>query len=160
MKKELLELINNPESVLVFDIDGVLAAYEFGETNHNACSDDEWDEYVLTNNVYATARAPKIFQNLIASKNPDHIFTLSVAGDNEKTFKRDFVTSNYKIKPSNVLFVNDKMDKLDMLLSISDDLFPLLEDKKIIMIDDTVKVLTHIQDSSFFTTIHVSSFLK
>ena len=40
------ELLNDEESVLVFDVDGVLAVLEFGERNHYYFSDEEWDKFV------------------------------------------------------------------------------------------------------------------
>ena len=160
MKKELKDLIYDPESVLVFDIDGVLAAYEYGALNHNACPDDDWDNYVLNNNVYETARPPKVFQELIAEKPAERIFTLSAAGQNEMDLKKRFVCENYPSIPQrNIWFVENKMEKAEKLELIS-FIFPTLDYKKIVMIDDTIKVLTHIQDNTQFSTIHVSSFLE
>ena len=36
------ELLKDNNSVLVFDVDGVLAVLEFGERNHFGLNDEEW----------------------------------------------------------------------------------------------------------------------
>lgn len=44
---DILSYLAEPETVVVFDIDGVLAPYEFGELSHAACLDGDWKTYVL-----------------------------------------------------------------------------------------------------------------
>ena len=39
---KIKELLNDKESVLVFDVDGVLALLELGEYNHFSLNDEEW----------------------------------------------------------------------------------------------------------------------
>ena len=46
MREKLREILTNEDKVIIWDVDGVLAAYEYGERNHNACLDLEWDEYL------------------------------------------------------------------------------------------------------------------
>lgn len=158
----IIETIYKDEkSVLVFDIDGVLAKYEYGDHNHNICSDEEWDsnaEY-YSKLMYEQAQPVKLFQHLIndirAGKN---VYACSVASADESKAKKKFVLRNYSIPEENIILVQNKMDKLQALNNIKEQ-YPGLPDSKIILIDDTVKVLTHVQDNSDYSTCHISSFL-
>jgi len=156
------ELLKNPNAVFVFDVDGVLAAYEYGNYNHNACYDREWDEYLKEHNVYASARPLKTlkdFMNQYVSE--DRRFVCTTASDEDEfNLKADFVISNYHIDKSHIYMVNNQKEKLDVLKKIHQTYFPDLDDKLIVMVDDTVKVLTNIQEHSNYSTVHISSFIE
>ena len=53
---KLMEYLLEPQTVVVFDIDGVLAVYEFGDLSHSACPDEDWEDYVRTNNPKTSSR--------------------------------------------------------------------------------------------------------
>ena len=53
---KLMEYLLEPQTAVVFDIDGVLAVYEFGELLHSACPDEDWEDYVRTHDPYASSR--------------------------------------------------------------------------------------------------------
>ena len=42
MLSKVRELLNDPESVIVWDVDGVLALLEWGEYNHYDDDDETW----------------------------------------------------------------------------------------------------------------------
>lgn len=149
------------EAVLVFDIDGVLAKYEYGDHNHNICSDEEWDsnaEY-YSKLMYEQAQPVKLLRHLINDfRVGKNVYACSVASVYEGKAKKNFVLRNYSIPEENIVLVKSKMDKLKALDSIK-RLYPNLSDKKLVLIDDTVKTLTHVQDNSNYSTCHISSFL-
>ena len=64
----ILDYLMEPETVIVFDIDGVLAPYEFGELCHSACPDEDWKSYVLTKHPYAHIRPVPQLQRFIEEK--------------------------------------------------------------------------------------------
>ena len=159
------ELIYDKDSIVIFDIDGVLAKYEFGERNHNCCSDEEWDNNIVyySATIYDSAKPVREFQELINEKRYGSVYTCSVAKGYEQYAKVSFVRRFYNIPEENILFVESKEQKLEALKAIraknklkGHD----IPDEKYIMVDDTVKVLTNIQDNSDFSTCHVSSFLN
>lgn len=158
-------LIYDEDSVVIFDIDGVLAKYEFGDHNHNLCSDEEWDNNVAfyAPTIYDSAKPVKLFQGLIRNKKPGSVYTCSVAKGDEKYAKTSFVRRFYNIPEENILFVDSKDKKLFAIeatrLQKRMQGFDI-PDEKFIMVDDSIKVLTHIQDNSDFSTCHVSSFLE
>ena len=140
------DILNANDSVVIFDIDGVLAAYEYGIYNHNACRECEWNDFVLHNDMYRKARPLKVLQDYIKRKGTDRVYVCSLAYENEKGPKRKFVEK--------------KSDKLEIMNKIKYTQYPDLEDKKLVMVDDTIEVLSNIQDNSGYSTAHISTFMN
>lgn len=157
---QIWDILNANDSVVVFDIDGVLAAYEYGIYNHNACRESEWNDFVRHNDMYRKARPLKVLQDYIKRKGTDRVYVCSLAYENEKGPKRKFVEENYGIDESHIYFVERKSDKLEIMNKIKYTLYPDLEDKKLVMIDDTIEVLSNIQDNSGYSTAHISTFIN
>ncbi len=157
---KIKDLLNSDESVLVFDVDGVLALMEFGEYTHYILSDEEWD---IANkngvNYYTEDKVSRKMQEFIKKKNIDRIYVITKAtSEEEYEFKKDYLNKYYEINKDNVYYVkndNEKKDRLNIIKGFYKD----LEDYKIIMIDDTATVLSDIMDNTNYSTAHISSFL-
>ena len=95
MKKyKIDELYNNPNTIYVFDVDGVLAPLEFGEYNHYELDDDEWAKALLEKDLYAEKRPAKTFQEFLATKNKNNVYVATkVMNEMEKKQKIDFSNS-------------------------------------------------------------------
>lgn len=156
MLTPLLSYLLEPETAVVFDIDGVLAPYEFGERSHSACADDEWERYVVEHDPYGHLRPVRLLQDFIAQKGTDRVFACSVAADFEAAGKRDFVLRNYGLAPDHVAVVTAKADKLAFMEAIRDALG--LCDERVALVEDTVGTLYLVSEQTGFTTVHVSSF--
>ena len=154
------ELLNDEKSILVFDVDGVLAVLEFGEHNHYSFSDEDWDNYVDSgNNPYIEDKVSKKMQKFINKKNKNKIYVITAIGVNkEGEYKKEYVEKYYSILPENVYFVDRNNDKTSKLVEIRKN-HPEVDDRHIIMIDDTPDILTDIQLKTDFSTAHISSFL-
>ena len=75
---KIRELLNDPNSVLVFDVDGVLAVMEWGEYNHYGEDDETWasmhgEGVFLYTEKYVVAKMHKFLEN----KDMDHIYVIS-----------------------------------------------------------------------------------
>lgn len=155
------DILSDSRAVLIFDFDGVLAAYEYGEHNHNACKDAEWPEYCKTHNIYENARPLKVIQEYVGNIDSNRLFVCSQDGPYARAQKTRFVQKYYPQIPANHIFlVETNKKKLDVLREIQRVEFPVLEDKYFVMVDDTIEVLTNIQENSEFSTAHISSFLE
>ena len=86
--------------------------------------------------------------------NPENVYVCSVASPFEMDAKRGFVTRYYAIRKENILFVEEKSKKIDILKRIKEE----RGEKQIAIIDDTVKTLDQIFNQGGFLTIHISSF--
>ena len=151
-------IINNKDSILVFDVDGVLAKLEFGEYNH-FMSDLEWE---LANkngiNHYREDKVIKKMQEFLSNRNMDNIYVATVisASDEEKN-KIEYLTKYYNIKKDNIYYVPSNDDKLGVMLEIAKK-HPNINPRQIVLIDDTVTILNDIMNNSQFSTAHISSF--
>jgi len=149
-------LAENPNSIFVFDVDGVLASYEYTDYNHGY-PEYVWENIVMKGDPYQEARPFKVMQEFI-SQHLENCYICSVCcNDNEMWMKADFIKRHYQIDESHMYFTNTKEEKLEVL----DDIHlnhSELEPRHICMIEDTVDTLNYIQEYSEFSTVHVSSF--
>lgn len=157
---KIKELLKDEESILVFDIDGVLSVLEFGEYNHFDDSDEEWFEECSKGiNHYTEDKVIKRMQNFLKTKNDkSKIYVITTVGHkNEGEFKREFANKYYDIPKENVFYVKKDSEKKEMLFKIKEK-YQNIEDYKIVMIDDTVSILSDIMENTKFSTVHISSF--
>ena len=155
MLTPLLAYLLEPQTALVFDIDGVLAPYEFGTLCHSACPDDDWERFVREEDPYGHMRPVRLIQDLVAAKDRDHVFACSVAMDFEAEGKRAFVLRNYDIPAENVSIVTAKADKLAFLEEVQTRLE--VPAARVALIEDTVATLNLVYEQTGCTTVHVSS---
>ena len=157
---KIKELLEDKDSVLVFDIDGVLAVMEWGEYHHFALTDEQWDISCKQGiNLYTEDKVSKKMQNFLQNKDMSRIYVISVIGDdNEGNFKKEYVSKFYNIPVENVYCVKHNSDKTTEIAKIKEK-YPNLDNYKIVMIDDTVSILNDIMYKTEFSTVHISSFL-
>ena len=157
---KIREILNDPESVLVFDVDGVLALLEWGEYNHYNDDDETWANnqkegvYVYTEKYVI----PKM-QEFLSGKDKSRIFSISKAFTvHEDEDKKNYLGKYYGILRENIFTVRGNEEKVDVLRYIKDK-FPGLDDHKLVMVEDSVEILTQIMEQTPFSTAHISSFL-
>ncbi len=156
---KIKELLKDKNSVLVFDIDGVLAVLEFGKYNHYYASDEDWDKFVEDNNLYTEDKVSKKMQEFLKDIDKNRVYVITQIGtDKEGIYKKEYAVKYYGIKPENIYFVYRNNDKISKLNEIRNK-HPEVEDYQVIMIDDTPDVLTDVQLKTKYSTAHISSFL-
>ncbi len=151
----LIDYLLEPQTAVVFDIDGVLAVYEFGELGHSAVPDGDWEAYVRTHDPYASSRPVAEIQEFVRRKGPERVFACSVAQDFEAPGKRAFVCNNYGIPADHVRLVPDKPLKTAFLHKVVRELS--IPTRRVALVEDTVKTLDA-ACAEGFTTVHVTSF--
>ena len=154
------QLLKDKNSILVFDVDGVLALLEFGEHTHYEMNDELWKEANAKGiNYYTEEKVSKKMQDFLKNKNMDNIYVITTVGNNnEGEFKREYVNKYYHIKKENVIYVKDNSEKTTEIIKIKKK-YPNILDEQIIMIDDTTDILSDIMEHTNFSTAHISSFL-
>ena len=154
------ELLKDDNSILVFDVDGVLALLEFGERTHYEMNDELWKQANEKGiNYYTEEKVSKKMQNFLKDKNMNNIYVITTVGNNnEGEFKREYVNKYYNIKKENVIYVKDNSEKTTEIIKIKEK-YPNILDEQIIMIDDTTDILSSIMEHTNFSTAHISSFL-
>ena len=155
------EILKDKDSVLAFDMDGVLSKMEFGEYNHFAMTDEEWKKACddTEEGLYKEEYVIKKIQKYLKKRNMDNIYVITkVYTENELKTKQKFLTKYYQIKKENIFFVTSNSEKTEKLIEIKAK-YPELEDYKIAMVEDSVDVLNDIFKKTNYSTIHISSFI-
>ena len=98
-------------------------------------------------------------QEFLKTRDMSRIYVITAVGNNnEGEFKREYANKYYNIPKENVFFVSRNIEKTEQLKKIKEK-YPELENYRIVMVDDTVKILDHIMNNTEFSTVHISSFL-
>lgn len=90
----ILQYLLKPEIAVVFDVDGVLAPYEFGYLSHSM-SDEEWDEMVSNgfNPYSAISYSPKM-RRFISHKDIKKVYVCSKCTAAEESEKESLYRRN------------------------------------------------------------------
>lgn len=157
MKNNIVDYIKNQGIIVVFDVDGVLAPYEWGNKRH-CMSDEEWNNALASGeNLYGKMRPVKTLQEFIKNKNTSEVYVCSKSADGEMQSKKKFCAVNYGIEPEYICFVKNKTDKLDFLNSLKSKLG--IPESQIAIVEDTIETLDYIANNTEYITVHISSFL-
>lgn len=156
MSRKLVDYLKQDGIITVFDVDGVLAPYEYGDLKH-CVSDEEWLNGFSDpdNNLYSKMRGLPFLHDFIKNKNIDDVYVCSQADEYESVAKIKFVTDNYNVKRENIHLVKDKSMKVNILNMIRDA--KNIPENEIAIIEDTVKTLDAIAKEHNYVTVHVSS---
>ena len=157
---KIRELFENPETVYVFDVDGVLVRMEFGDYNHYTADDDVWAELVKSHDFYENMVPIVTMQDFLKDKDMSRVYVATrVMNDSEKKQKITFLSKHYHILPDHVFEVYHNPEKLEVMKKVQ-AFYPELPEKYFVLVDDTVDVLTYVMENSHFSTVHNSTFLK
>ena len=145
------------EVVVVFDVDGVLAPYEWGNRKH-CVSDCEWNEMLEKGtDVYSDVKPIKVLQKFIKRKGTENVYVCSVSNTIEYDSKVAFCMKKYSIPENHIMLVKHKTDKVSFLDALSKKMN--LPHNKIALVEDTVETLDQVAKLDF-CTVHISSFFN
>ena len=109
---KITDYLLKDDVIVVMDVDGVLAPYEFSELSHSM-TDDEWDKLVASGeSPYKDVRPIKLMQKFIQKKGIDKVYTCSKSPSSEIPGKRAFIKNNYNLPDDNIYFTLEKTEKL------------------------------------------------
>ena len=84
------------------------------------------------------------------------MWACSQASDVEALGKRAFVTRCYGLAPSHVVTVAEKSEKVEFLRQLAQEL--QIPERRVAIVEDTVKTLDLVDRETDCVTVHVSSF--
>lgn len=158
MSKKLIEELSSNGMVVVFDVDGVLAPYEWGFKKH-CMSDEEWTTILESGeDMYSHVKPIKCIQDFIKNKRIEDVYICSKSEDAEYESKMAFCMREYGISKENIKLVEHKSDKVLFLDELSKKLD--IPQNKIALVEDTVETLDNIAKTRDYFTVHVSSFFE
>ena len=144
-----MKVIDLREDILVFDIDGVLGKYDFGELGFKVLEERKWIVENMKRNMYDTVQKTSLFDAVIEYKNPMDMYVLSVAlSSYEQNNKIDFILKNYpNIREEHIIFVSKPEYKVEILKRLRTDYDNSKKSKKrIVMIEDKVDTMADIEN--------------
>lgn len=158
MSKKVVNKLLKDGIIVVFDIDGVLAPYEWGTRKHSL-SDKKWTEMLQTGeDMYSHIQPVKTLQNFIKNKNINEVYVCSKAEPAELKSKMDFCIREYGIRQDHIKCVRKKSDKVAFLDELSEKLG--IPQCNIALVEDTVETLDSIVQTRDYFTVHMSSFME
>lgn len=158
MSKKLIEELSSNGMVVVFDVDGVLAPYEWGFKKH-CMSDEEWTAILESGeDMYSHIKPIKCMQEFIKNKRIEDVFVCSKSEKAEYESKKNFCIREYGIPEDHIVLVEHKSDKVLFLDELAEqlDILP----SELAIVEDTVETLNKIASSRDYCTVHVSSFFE
>lgn len=137
------------DDIVVFDMDGVLNKYDFGDLGFKIVTEHEWVRRNMAMDMYSFIKKTSIFDELIKEKNPMDMYVLSTAYSSfEQNNKINFLDREYgKFREDNIIFVardEFKVDILKELRTIYDN--SKKKDKRIVLIEDTVRIMASVEE--------------
>lgn len=155
-----VSLLTSRDTVRFFDIDGVLSIYGYGTDGINVCSDDKFDTFIETFDLYKYAVAPEFMREYILHyTTPENNYIVSQSGSPAQDKQKiAFVNRCYPgaFPESHILFPRTS-DKTEAVRKVLDEMTDGLSTPHIV-IDDSVGVLSRLQDTGI-SAVHVSSLL-
>ncbi len=153
------EVLRNPETTLVFDIDGTLISYNYGEFRaHHELDRAETEEVFRDVDIYNGCRGIPVIRDFLNTRNLDRVYCLSMEPHQHDVSKRRAVNIYYGIKPSNVFLVDDHSEKPEALRKIAE--LAGADRNNLVFIDDNSMVLRRVEEETDFLTAHVSIFFE
>lgn len=131
--------------IIFWDIDGVLAKYDFPLYNKKVFEYHEWVKLNILNDVYIDVEPTTFFDDFI-NTNSNKQYILSVAmTSSEMESKIRFIQNKYKgiFSKNDIIFVSNGQYKVDALLAMSQKLNSYY---RIVMIDDDASVMASIEN--------------
>lgn len=155
-----MSILTSKDAIRFFDIDGVLSVYGYGSDGINVCSDDKFDAFIETIDLYKYAVAPDFIREYIEKYTvPENNYVLSQSGsaaqDKQKIV---FVNRCYPglFLEGHILFSRTS-DKTEAVRKVLNEMTDGLSTPHIV-IDDSISVLSTLQDAGI-SAVHVSSLL-
>lgn len=158
---KILELMMKPETALIFDIDGVLVSYSYGEYTAHHVFDIKKEGDWSTVNVYTEDRCFPRLKDFIDRHGISNVFCLSQEPFGREEQKTDLMESYYHIPSDHCYYVKSQTEKLSAAMIILNRLgLSSTKVPPIVMIDDNSETLRMFDETGIFATAHVSIFLN
>lgn len=145
------EILNNKDTIYVFDVDGTLTDF-----NYELRAFAQQIEEVPTD--YKKVRPLKTMQKFVATLDKDKVYVCSRSIFlEENRSKTEFLVKHFDIKPSNIFFVENNEQKIDVFKFIQKETGA--EDEFLLVIEDNALILDKILEKTNYSNLHVTYFV-
>ncbi len=157
-KNQVFAYINDNDCPIIFDFDGTLSSYNYGEyTCHHDLDTPENEEEFILAHIYKNAAKPiPVIQQFLRDKNPSDIYVLSCEPHGQEEDKQYFAEKYYGIPRKNCYFVKAREEKVEKLK----ELRSRFEESTPVYIDDDENVLRLVEKQTDYITAHITLFFE
>ena len=156
---QVWELLQQPDMVTVFDIDGTLFSYNYGTRKAHHDLDTGMDEEEFRKiDMYAEAKGLPVIREYLRGRDLSRCYCLSMEPHGHEEGKAEAIRAYYGIPVQNCIFVDRSEDKVQKLLELSRRIG--CPHGKLVYIDDNELVLRQVEEETDFITAHVTIFFE
>ena len=156
MKYKVWDIMQNPDSLIFFDIDGTLTSNTYGKYHAYLEGDDGYKRI----DYYKDCVALLPIKRFIDRHDIRRIYCISTEYGGKEEFKIDFVRRAYGILRENCFFVNDHNDKPDLIKNFVFCAYEDIDPLTVVLVDDNDGVLKKYRDETPFCSAHPMIFMK
>ncbi len=152
------ELLNEADTVVLFDVDGTLTSYNYGE--YHAHHELDFTPQFRDVNIYADCKRLLPMYNYIQKHGTDRIFCISKEPHGHEQWKSEMLGRLYGIPADHCFYTLGYDGKPVIAQRIIDDRFPGLSPEKVVCIDDSDTALEMYMKQTRFRTAHPMIFME
>lgn len=155
---KIRDILNKPDTVVFFDIDGTLTSYNYGE--YHAHHELDYTPEFRDVNIYADCIRLKPLYDYIQSHDKSRLYCISKEPHGHEAWKSDMVERLYGIPASHCFYTLDSRKKPQIVMDKVKELFPGIDPKSVVLMDDNDETLGLYMKETPFCTAHPMLFME
>ena len=155
---KIWQLLNEPDTVVLFDVDGTLTSYSYGEL-HSHHELDFTTEFRNVN-IYADCKCLLPMYNYIKRHGVDRVFCISKEPHGHEDWKSQMLERLYGIPEDHCYYTTDTAEKTALAERIVREHFGEFPPGKVICVDDNDETLALYMKQTDFCTAHPMIFME
>ena len=152
------ELLNRDDTVVLFDVDGTLTSYNYGE--YHAHHELDFTPEFRDVNIYADCKRLIPMYNYIQKHGTDRIFCISKEPHGHEKWKSEMLGRLYGIPESHCYYTLEYDEKPALAERIVNEHFGDFPPEKVVCIDDSDVTLGMYMKQTKFCTAHPMIFME
>ncbi len=152
------DILQDPETVVFFDIDGTLTSYDYGE--YQAHHELDGTHAFRDVNIYATCNRLEPLYCYIKGHGTDRIFCISREPHGHEAWKSEMVERLYGIPEDHCFYTLEAMEKPGIVKREVEKRFPGIDPRKVVLVDDNDDTLGRYMAETPFCTAHPLLFVE